>query len=50
MGKVEIKNLLYQPLPIMLADGSLTRIKGRKKKYFQAEKLVEAQINSLKNI
>lgn len=47
MKKVEIKNLLYQPLPLLLSDGSSTSIKPRTRKKIAADKLVEAQIHNL---
>jgi len=47
--KVEIKNLLYQPLPIMFKDGRVVNIKARSKKILKEDLLVVKQIATLKN-
>lgn len=47
--KVEIKNLLYQPLPIMLEGGSVVNIQPRTKKILDDSMLVDKQIKNLLN-
>lgn len=47
--KVEIKNMLYQPLPILLAEGGSVCIQPRSKKIIDEELLVNKQISNLLN-
>jgi hypothetical protein len=47
--KVEIKNLLYHPIQLLLENGESTSISGRDKKIFDEETLSKVQLESLKN-
>lgn len=45
---LEIKNLMYQPITLLLTNGKQDSIKSRKKRYFKESELVESQINYYK--
>jgi len=49
MEKIEIKNLLYHPIQIVLSDGEITSIPGRKKKILKKEEVHQRHIDTLKN-
>jgi len=48
MDRIEIKNLLYHPIQVVLSDGETTSIRGRKKKIFEREDIHQRHIDTLK--
>ena len=45
---LEIKNLMYQPLTVLLTNGKQDSIKPRKKRYFKDNDISQTQINFYK--
>ena len=48
MERIEIKNLLYHPIQIVLNDGEITSVQGRSKKIFKKENVHQRHIDTLK--
>jgi len=46
--KIEVKNLLYQPIGVIKTDGTQDSIKARKKRYFKDTEVVMSYIDKLK--
>lgn len=49
MKVLEIKNNLYQPLELVLNNGTQISIPKREKRYIKEELIFEKQLNKLKN-